>query len=338
MPWRRAQTNSLRYIPFWRASSYTEDMSDTQANESPAIEFRNVSLSFDDKPALVDVSFQLARGEMIFLTGVSGSGKSVLLHLAIGLLKPDAGQIFVEGREIDTLDESDLLALRGGMMGMVFQEDSLFSSMTVYENAAYRLEEHGWSEEQIDKAVHEVLRFVGLEGEEEKLPEGLSGGMKRRLEIARAMIGWPSIMLFDEPTIGLDPIVAVQVMDLIIRARDVNKISSIYVTKKLYELPYLANYHAVVEQKPGHQQGVENDPARDAGIVITEAPPDQLPRTRVMLLDQGRIMFSGSLAEFQGSDLPLIKELLTFDHHDHSADPYFPDPWDKRRRPKEETL
>jgi phospholipid/cholesterol/gamma-HCH transport system ATP-binding protein len=340
MSWRRPQTNSLRYISFLGASSYTEDMSDTQANKSPAIEFRNVSLSFDDKPALVDISFQLARGEMIFITGVSGSGKSVLLHLAIGLLKPDAGEIFIEGREIDTMDESDLLALRGGMMGMVFQEDSLFSSMTVYENAAYRLEEHGWSEEQIDKAVHEVLRFVGLEGEEEKFPEELSGGMKRRLEIARALIGWPSHMLFDEPTIGLDPIVAVQVLDLVIRARDINKVSSLYVTKKLYELPYLANYHASVAQKPDRKQGLENDPAHDAGagVVISEAPPDQLPRTRVMVLDQGRIVFNGSLAEFQASDLPLIKELLTFDHHDHSADPYFPDPWDKRRRPKEEIL
>src|SRR6267378_622664 len=219
-------------------------MDDIEGGESPAIEFRNVSLSFDDKPVLIDISLQLAHGEMIFLTGVSGSGKSVLLHLAIGLLQPDSGQIFVEGREIETLDESDLLALRGGLMGMVFQEDSLFSSMTVYENAAYRLEEHGWTEEKIDKAVEEVLRFVGLEGEEEKYPEELSGGMKRRLEIARALIGWPSIMLFDEPTIGLDPIVAVQVMDLIIRARDINKISSIYVTKKLYELPYLASYYA----------------------------------------------------------------------------------------------
>jgi phospholipid/cholesterol/gamma-HCH transport system ATP-binding protein len=299
-------------------------MSDTPQNDSPAIEFRNVSLNFDDKPALIDISFQLARQEMIFITGVSGSGKSVLLHLAMGLLKPDAGQIFIEGREIETLDESELLAMRGGLMGMVFQEDSLFSGITVYENAAYRLEEHGWPEEKIDQAVHEVLRFVALEGEEEKFPEELSGGMKRRLEIARALIGWPSIMMFDEPTNGLDPIVAVQVMDLIIRARDVNSISSLYVTKRLYELPYLANYRGTVSDT--------ND------IVISEAPAGQLPRTKIMVLDQGRIAFTGSVAEFQNSDLPLIKDLLTLDHHDHSADPYYPDPWDKRRRLKEEIL
>ena len=142
----------------------------------------------------------------------------------MGLLKPDSGQIFVEGTEIDNLNESELLAIRGGLMGMVFQEDSLFTGLPVYENAAYRLEEHGWSEEEIKRAVTEVLRFVGLDGEENKFPEELSGGMKRRLEIARALIGWPRIMLFDEPTMSLDPLAALKVLDLIIRARDINHI------------------------------------------------------------------------------------------------------------------
>ena len=198
----------------------------------PAIEFRNVVLSFDENVVLNDVSFTLNQGEMILITGVSGSGKSVLLRLAMGLLKPDSGQILIEGREIQELDESELIALRGGLMGMVFQEESLFTGLPVYENAAYRLEEHGWSEDEIEKAVAEVLRFVGLEGEENKFPEELSGGMKRRLEIARALIGWPRIMLFDEPTMSLDPLAALKVLDLVIRARDINQISSLYVTKK----------------------------------------------------------------------------------------------------------
>src|SRR5688500_8508054 len=132
-------------------------------NQWPAVEFRNVCLSFDGTPALVDVSFKLEQGEMLFLTGISGSGKSVLLRLAMGLLKPDAGQIFIDGREIETLDETELLAIRGGLMGMVFQEDSLFTGLTVYENAAYRLKEHGWHDEEIESAVAEALRFVGLE-------------------------------------------------------------------------------------------------------------------------------------------------------------------------------
>jgi phospholipid/cholesterol/gamma-HCH transport system ATP-binding protein len=287
------------------------------------LEFRNVSIAFDDKPVLIDVSFKLYQGEMILLTGESGSGKSVLLRLAMGLQKPDSGQIFVGDREIETLDESELLAIRGGLMGMVFQEDSLFTGLTVYENAAYRLEDHGWTEEKIQKAVTEVLHFIGLDGEEEKLPEHLSGGMKRRLEIARALIGWPSIMLFDEPTMGLDPIVALQILNLMIRARDINKISSIYVTKKAYELPYLTNYIAVKE----------ND-----GVVIREAIPDKLPRTRIMVLESGKLDFAGSLVEFQASDLPSVRRLLTLDHHDHSADPYFADPWNKSRQPHERVL
>lgn len=270
---------------------------------TPAIEFRNVSLSFDDQPVLNDVSFTLERGEMILLTGVSGSGKSVLLRLAIGLLKPDSGQIFIDNKQIQEMDESELLAVRGGLMGMVFQEDSLFTGHTVYENAAYRLEEHGWSEDEIERAVAEVLRFVGLDGEEQRYPEELSGGMKRRLEIARALIGWPSIMLFDEPTNSLDPLAAAKVMDLVIRARDINHISSVYVTKKIHEFDYVANLN-----------------------------------TNVMVLENGRIVFSGSVDEFKTSELPAIKELKTLDPHDHSREPHFSDPWDKRRHPKEEIL
>jgi phospholipid/cholesterol/gamma-HCH transport system ATP-binding protein len=295
-----------------------------QTSSQPEIEFRHVSSSFDDQPALIDVSFQLERGEMILLTGKAASGKSVLLRLAMGLLPPDEGQIFIRGREIENLDESELLALRKGMMGMVFQEDSLFSGMTVYENVAYRLEEFGWEKEEIEKAVSEVLRYVGLEDDADKLPEELSGGMKRRVEFARALIGWPSIMLFDEPTMGLDPIVALQVLDLIFRARDLNRISSIYVTKKMHEISYLANYRAVDDGK--------------GRLSIEEAPADQRPPTRVMLLDSGRIVFIGSFDDFQNSNSPLIKELVALDPHDHSADPYYPDPWDKRRKPKRDIL
>jgi phospholipid/cholesterol/gamma-HCH transport system ATP-binding protein len=299
-------------------------MNASQNIELPAIEFRNVCLSFDSKPVLTDISFKVEKGEMVFLTGISGSGKSVLLRLAIGLLKPDAGQILIGGRGIERLDESELLAIRGGLMGMVFQEDSLFTGLTVYENAAYRLEEHGWNEEETKKAVAEVLQFVGLQGEESKLPEELSGGMKRRLEIARALIGWPQIMLFDEPTMSLDPIIAIQVLDLVIRSRDINHISSLYVTKKVYEIPQLANFCA--------------SRATDGEITITEAPPDKLPRTKVIVLDGGRIVFTGTAEEFQKSDLPAIKELLTLDRHDHSKDLYFSDPWDKRRHARERLL
>jgi phospholipid/cholesterol/gamma-HCH transport system ATP-binding protein len=270
---------------------------------------------------LKDISLTLKKGEMIFLTGVSGSGKSVLLRLAIGLLKPDSGQILIEGKEIQQLDEEELIDLRGGLMGIVFQEDSLFSGLPVYENAAYRLEEHGWSEDDIERAVGEVLRFVGLEGEESKFPEELSGGMKRRLEIARALIGWPRIMLFDEPTMSLDPLAALKVLDLIIRARDVNQISSLYVTKKIYELDYLANFRAEL--------------LASGEIRTSETRRAQLPRTRVIVLEDGEIVFDGRVTEFSESKLPAIRELLSLDRHTHAHDPYFVDPWDKRRHPAE---
>jgi len=308
-------------VTAWSLHLKTAMSTDTQ---TPAIEFRNVFLSFDENLVLNDVSFTLDRGEMILLTGVSGSGKSVLLRLAIGLLKPDSGQIFIEGKEIEKLDEEELIDLRGGLMGMVFQEDSLFTGLPVYENAAFRLEEHGWSEDDVETAVTEVLRFVGLEGEESKFPEELSGGMKRRLEIARALIGWPRIMLFDEPTMSLDPMAALKVLDLVIRARDINQISSLYVTKKIHELPYLANFRA--EKLAGGE------------IKTVAAPSTNLPRTRVIVLERGSIVFDGSVSEFAKSELPEIRELSMLDHHDHSTDPYFADPWDKRREPTEAIL
>jgi phospholipid/cholesterol/gamma-HCH transport system ATP-binding protein len=186
----------------------------TSTVERVAIEFRRVSISFDDKQVLRDVSFTLRRGETIIITGTSDSGKTVLLRLTIGLLRPDSGQIFVGGREIENLKEDELLAIRGGEMGLVFQDETLFTGLSVYDNAAYRLAEHGWSEEDTERAVGEVLLFVGLKEDADKFPEELSGGMRRRLEFARAFIGYPSIMLYDEPMSGLDPLTATQILDL----------------------------------------------------------------------------------------------------------------------------
>jgi len=294
--------------------------------QPPAIEFRHVSLWFDEKQVLDDISFELARGEMMFLTGASASGKSVLTHLAIGLLKPDEGQIFIQGESIEALDEAELVEIRGRWMGIVFQEDSLFTGLTAYDNAAYRLDEKGVAEDETEREVLEVLRFVGLEQDAEKLPEELSGGMRRRLEIARALIGWPSIMLFDEPTSSLDPISAEKVLDLIIRARDIQHISSIYVTKQLNEIPYLATHRAIV--------------GPDGTITIDDVASriEAAPRTRVMVLDAGRIVFTGSVTEFAASALPEVTRLTQADKGTTVSDFYTPDPWDKHRRPKETIL
>lgn len=294
------------------------------ASETPALEFRRVTLSFDERPALDDVSFVLRRGQMICLTGAANSGKSVLLRLAIGLLRPDAGEILVNGEGISQLDETDLLAVRGREMGIVFQDESLFTSLTVYDNVAYRLVEHDWPENEIERAVREILRFVGLENEVNKFYEELSGGMKRRVEIARALVGWPRLMLFDEPTSGLDPINAGQVLDLVIRARDIHHISSLYVTKALDEIPYLATHRALV-----NEGGVIEVRAADAPFE---------PETKVMLLEEGKVAFFGSSADFTRSSLPAVRQMthpqtgVSFEHVS------VPDPWSRKRKFKSQVL
>lgn len=260
--------------------------------DRPVVEFREVSVAFEKVEALREISFKLFRGEMVVITGASLSGKSVLLHAAIGLLAVEQGDILIEGKSIASLNESKLLELRANSLGMTFQEDTLFSSLTVYENAAYRLTERGCSDERTDAAVTEILGFVGLEKDMEKLPEELSIGMRRRLEIARALIGWPPIMLFDEPTSGLDPVTARQVLDLIIRARDIHKISSLYVTKELHEIAYLDSHYATLDE---------------AGkVVVCKAPANRL---KVMVLEDGKRIFLGSAGEFATSSLPGLTRL-----------------------------
>ena len=287
--------------------------------EAPAIEFRHVSLSFDGRAVLRDVSFSLRRGQMICVTGASGSGKSVLLRLAIGFQKPDDGRIFVGGREIQGLGEDELLAIRGWLMGIVFQEESLFTGMTVYENAAYRLAEHGWGEAETEQGVREALRFVGLEEDIDKLPEELSGGMKRRLEIARAFVGWPPIMLFDEPSSGLDPLNEGQVLDLIIRARDQRGISSLLVTKQLHQIPYLATHRAV--------EGA-------GGVEVRAAAPSETPDVRVLFLHQGEVAFFGTPDEFQANTTPAVTYMTRASAMTRLPGTSVSDPWGRRRRPK----
>lgn len=296
------------------------------SDQSPAIEFRHVSIRFDDKPALDDVSFRLERGRMICVTGVSGSGMSVLLQLAAGLLRPDDGQIFVEGREIEALDEQELLALRSASLGMVFQEQALFTGMSVYDNAAYRLDEHNWPEDDIVRAVSEILTFVGLEEDIDKLPEELSIGMRRRLEFARAMVGWPEIMLFDEATSGLDPLNARAILDLVIRARDIHKISSLYVTKELHEIPYLAHQCAVEEPSGGVSiRSINDAPDERSRLEIVE-------KVSVMVLEAGRVAFSGKPSEFEASDLPAVIRLTHPAPSAPSSDTYIPDPWSHSKK------
>jgi phospholipid/cholesterol/gamma-HCH transport system ATP-binding protein len=293
-------------------------MAEHEGAATPVIEFKDVSMGFDEKRALDDVSFRLDSNQMVIITGRSNSGKSVLLHLAIGLSRPTEGQILVEGRPVHTMSESELLQLRSADMGIAFQEDTLFTGLSVFENAAYRLYEHDWPEAEVEAAVHEILRFVGLERDIEKLPEELSIGMRRRLEIARALVGWPKIMLFDEPATGLDPINNKMIMDLVIRARDLHSISILMVTKELHEIRYLSTHHAV-EDEPGT-------------VRIVEGVPTTGPRIKVMVLEEGKIVFAGAPAEFESSDLPAIRVITHPDADQPTSHTALADPWASRNK------
>jgi phospholipid/cholesterol/gamma-HCH transport system ATP-binding protein len=213
----------------------------------------------------------------------------------MGFFRPDDGEVLIDGQHVEALDEEELLALRSEALGIVFQEDALFTGMSVYDNAAFRLAEHGWGEEEIERAVGEILAFVGLDRDAEKLPEELSIGMRRRLEIARALAGWPRLMLYDEPTAGLDPLTAKRIMELVVRARDVHGVSALYVTKELHEIPYLATHSA--EARP------------DGSVAFREGRPAGAPETKVMLLDRGRVALLGSPEELATSRLPAALEM-----------------------------
>jgi phospholipid/cholesterol/gamma-HCH transport system ATP-binding protein len=295
-------------------------------SEAPAIEFQNVSISFESNWTLSDISFRLDRGQMICITGASGSGKSVLLRLASGLLLADEGRVLIEGREIGLLNEQELLALRSATMGVVFQEQSLFTGMSVYENAAYRLEEHDLPEEDIENSVREILSFVGLDEDIDKLPEELSIGMGRRLEFARALVGWPEIMLFDEATSGLDPINARTMLDLVIRARDIHNISSLYVTKELHEIPYLA-HHCAVKEETG-EISIQPCANETGGSTTSETGK----KVSVMVLDEGRVVFSGTPADFELSDLPQVVHLTHPEPGAPQTDEYITDPWHRSKK------
>jgi phospholipid/cholesterol/gamma-HCH transport system ATP-binding protein len=284
----------------------------------PALEFRGVSIAFDELQVLRDVSFTLQPNEMLFVTGASGSGKTVLLHLAMGILRPDEGQIFIQGREITALSEDEMLTIRGERLGLVFQDEALFTGMDVYDNAAYRLEEHDWPPEKVDAAVREVLGFVGLSNEMSTEVFELSGGMKRRLELARAIVGWPPIMLFDEPTTGLDPINAQQVRDMIIGAREFHAMSSLYVSKAMNELKYLTTHYAQKDEQ--------------GNVSILEASGDRRPMTRVMVLDEGRIAFLGSYDEFCASSVPSVVQMRQPRSSQTESDYHARDPWGTNRK------
>ncbi len=263
----------------------------------PVIVFEHVFLAFGDNVILKDVSFELRAGYSKIFLGASGAGKSTILKLILGLLKPQAGRIWVNGVRVDELRETDMMKVRDDL-GMVFQEGALFDSLTVRENVGYKLyEESDMDLDAVHSRVEDVLGWVELEEHIDKMPSQLSGGQRRRVAIARAMTFQPAILLYDEPTTGLDPITSLTIADEIVKMRDIEGVSSIMVTHQLRDAFRVAEQMAVRGE--------------DGKAHIVPATPEKLAQTEFVMLRDGLIAFEGTAPEFRASDDPYLQLFLS---------------------------
>ena len=269
-------------------------MPETNSADDPVLDFSNVSITFDRAPVLRDLSFTVARGETRILLGPAGGGKSVLMKLANGLLQPDTGVVRVFGQDLSKLSERELFALRD-RIGMVFQESALFDSLNVEDNVAYRLHEEHAPEQESHARAEEALRFVELEQAIAKFPSELSGGMRRRVSIARAIISHPELILYDSPTGGLDPITSTTIIELVVKQRDVSGTTALLITHRLQDAFTLATHR--FNQATAHME-----PIPDKGIDAS---------TQFLVLNEGRIVFQGSTQELVHTTDPWLKQFLT---------------------------
>lgn len=263
----------------------------------PVIVFERVFLAFGDNVILKDISFELRAGYTKIFLGASGAGKSTVLKLILGLLKPQAGKIWVNGVRVDTLGESDMMKVRDDV-GMVFQEGALFDSLSVRENVGYKLyEESDMPLDDVHKRVEEVLGWVELEEHIDKMPSQLSGGQRRRVAIARAMTFQPRILLYDEPTTGLDPITSITIDDEIVKLRDIEGVSSLVVTHQLRDAFWVAEKMAI--RGP------------DGKIQIVPATPEKLEQTEFVMLRDGLIHFEGTASQLRANNDPYLEMFLS---------------------------
>jgi phospholipid/cholesterol/gamma-HCH transport system ATP-binding protein len=267
------------------------------SNDSP-IELRNVSLSFGDKLVLSDVSLKVESGGTLALLGVTGAGKSVLLKVVLGLLKPGSGEVLIHGTNTVPLTDQELRPFRKNI-GMVFQEGALFDSLSVYENVAYPLREEGLDDEdRIEHRVREVLSFVEMEEAIDKMPAELSGGMRRRVSIARAIVNQPSIMLYDSPTAGLDPVTANTINIQIAKLRDMQHVSSILVTQRLQDAVIL-------------NQSVYSPEKKTLVAAAHNGQPAQRSRMYFAVLKEGAICFQGSWRDLCHTEDPYLRRFTS---------------------------
>src|SRR5277367_3704203 len=263
-------------------------------SSDPVVVFKDVTITFDIKPVLKDVSFAVQPGETRIILGPAGGGKSVLMKLVDGLIRPDTGSIHVFGEDISHMRESDLFRLRA-RIGMVFQESALFDSFSVEDNVAYRLHEEHVPEEEAHQRVIEVLQFVELEHTINKFPPELSGGMRRRVSIARAIISNPDLILYDSPTGGLDPITSTTIIELVIKQRDVTHTTSLVITHRLQDAFLLASHRF-------NQQTGKVEPIPNGGIDSS---------TKFLVLNEGQVVFDGTTQELVHTTDPWLKEYLS---------------------------
>jgi phospholipid/cholesterol/gamma-HCH transport system ATP-binding protein len=278
----------------------TQPVTDRQAAvldaEQPAIVLEHVNLAFDEKVILRDVSFSLLPGHTKIILGASGSGKSTILKLILGLLKPDGGRIYVNGERVDTMSERQMMAVRADL-GMVFQEGALFDSLTVAENVGYKLyEETDLPIAEVRTRVEVVLGFVRLEEFIDRRPSELSGGQRRRVAIARAMAAKPGILLYDEATTGLDPITATTIDEEMVKLRDLEGVSSIIVTHQLRDAFFVAEHEAIRERQ---------------GFRIARADAAKADEAEFIMLREGVIAFEGNAAELRASRDEYIRTFLS---------------------------
>jgi len=260
-----------------------------------AVAFENVSLAFDENVVLRDLSFTVPKGSMRILLGASGAGKSLILKLILGLFRPDAGRILVNGMPVTEMPEVELLKMRSDI-GMVFQENALFDSLTVAENVGYRLyEESDMAMDAVRARVEEVLAFLGLSDFIDRMPSDLSGGQRRRVGIGRAMASKPHLMLFDDSTTGLDPVISASVDDEIVKLRDLEDVTSIVVSQQIRDAFYIATHKTVTS---------------NGSVSIVEAGEDEPPYADFMVLHEGRIIFQGSASELLASKDPYLERFL----------------------------